>query len=170
MRILILDDTQANLDAAAEQLKGHELVLVSSFSRARKRLSPSWDNEKKKMVPGERFDIVLTDLFLPGEKEGQGDKGYAFIGEPVPTGLALALLALKVGVGKVAVVSNGNHHHHPLTWALDALQERNKKSRGEVNVVLPGRLWSFTGYECPTTEENRDVKDWAVVFSEITKT
>lgn len=171
MKILVLDDTKTQLDAAAEQLagRGHELTLVSKFSEARALMAPHWDREKKETVPGTMYDVVLTDLFLPGEREGQGSEGYAFIGELLPTGLACALLALKTGTPKVAIVSDGNHHAHPLVWALDALQSRegNPPQSAAVNTVLPGRLWSFTGYECPVTKA--DVKDWAKVVDEITK-
>jgi hypothetical protein len=184
-KILVLDDTKANLDAAREQLASHELTLVMKFSDARALIRDRYDFETKTKVPGTAYDIVLTDLFLPGEREGQGDEGFALVGEPIPTGLVLALLAIQKGVGKVAVVSNGNHHAHPMTWALDALQDDfcAEKYSAEANTVLPGRLYSFTGYECPTVgnrsehqkksyEERAplyDIKDWARVVAEITK-
>jgi len=66
------------------------------------------------------------------------------VGKLVPYGMNVAMLALRCGVPKVAVVSNGqgddgNHHNDPILWACDDLNGFN----------FENRLRFFTGYDCP---------------------
>ncbi len=54
MRILVIDDTQANIEAAkiaAENFPQHEFVFMTSANEAFKQI--------------EKFDAVITDLFFP---------------------------------------------------------------------------------------------------------
>ncbi len=65
------------------------------------------------------FDIVLTDLLVPASRQAQGDAGRKFVGQEMPLGTTIALLAICAGVKKVAVVTDMNHHHHPASAAFD---------------------------------------------------
>ncbi len=117
------------------------------------------------------LDVVLTDLMMPAERGGLSDKGFPFVGKPVPYGFAVALHALKAGVERVAIVSNGqaddgNHHNHPILYACDQIE----------GVIVENRLSAFVGYRCPhmseeklpnTTSPSR-IKDWAEVLNRIT--
>jgi len=60
---------------------------------------------------------------MPGEKEGISPKAQEkFAGISMPYGFTVALLAIKSGVKKVAVVSLGGHHDHPILWFCDDLE------------------------------------------------
>ena len=161
MRILVIDDRADQLENAVRQLgNDHEVVTANGWSSGYKALksgAPKWD-------------LVLTDLSMPAEKEGMSPEGLRHVGKSTPYGFPLALLALKWGVPKAAIVSNGqaddgNHHEHPIYWACDDLH-------GE---IIPGRLWAFTGYKCPYMEDEglpgvKDaswVKDWATVMKTV---
>ncbi|MDO8569229.1 MAG: response regulator [bacterium] len=65
MKILIVDDTQANLEAAkkaAEEFKENEFVFVSTASEA------------LRLMKG--FDGLITDLFLPAEEDKDLNLAY----------------------------------------------------------------------------------------------
>jgi len=159
MKILVIDDTQAQLDHAKNVLADYEVTIAGS-----------WREGKEALEMG-GWDLVLTDLSMPAEGDGQGPDGRKYVGQPTPYGFPLALLALKLGIPKVAIVSNGqgddgNHHDHPIFWASDNLH-------GE---IVPERLWAFTGYECPHMDEKSMpgveksylIKDWATVVKTVT--
>ena len=167
MRILIVDDTATQLDLAKQLLKDHEITTASGWSAAKRLLtsgSRKYDNPNV-------FDVVLTDLMMPGEEEGLGK--YDHVGKLVPYGFNVAMLALRCGVKKVALVSNGqgddgNHHQHPVLWACDDLN----------GFKFEGRLMFFTGYQCPHMDEDREevkgidspyhLKDWGKVLADLT--
>ncbi len=48
MRILIIDDSAANREAAQEQLEGHELIFASSYDEAQRALTPRLDYVRAK--------------------------------------------------------------------------------------------------------------------------
>jgi len=168
MHILIIDDTPAQLDIAKQLLNNHEVVVASGWIEAKKLLTS--DSEEYYDNPN-AFDVVLTDLMMPGEKEGLGNDND--VGKLVPYGFNVAMLALRCGVKKVAVVSNGqgddgNHHQHPVLWACDDLNGFN----------FEGRLMFFTGYDCPHMSTDREevkgidspyyLKDWGKVITDLT--
>jgi CheY-like chemotaxis protein len=156
MRILVIDDLSEQREHAKQALVGHEVMTANG-----------WKDGAAAIESG-GWDAVLTDLSMPGEGDGQGD-GRQYVGQQTPYGFALAMLALKFGISKIAVVSNGqadaNHHSHPIYWASDSLH-------GE---IIPGRLWVFAGYDCPHMEkvEGNDkpwrIKDWAAILETVTK-
>ena len=159
MKILVIDDTQIQRAHAITALAVHDVTVAEGWGLA------------KYLLEEERWDLVLTDLSMPAESDGQGNEGLKYVGQPTPYGFPLALLALKLGVPKVAIVSNGqgedgNHHAHPIFWASDELH-------GE---IIPGRLWAFTGYDCPHmdkeslpgVEKPYYIKDWATVVKTAT--
>ena len=65
------------------------------------------------------FDVVMTDLLVPASRQAQGGEGERLVGQEMPLGTTIALLALSAGVRNVAVVTDKNHHHHPASAALD---------------------------------------------------
>jgi hypothetical protein len=81
------------------------------------------ENEKATTYPD--FDVVLTDLLVPASRQAQGE-GMKFVGQEMPLGSIIALLALVNGVKKVAVVTDMNHHSHPASAAFDCFRETNK--------------------------------------------
>jgi CheY-like chemotaxis protein len=84
------------------------------------------------------FDIVLTDLLVPASGQAQGGEGMKFIGQEMPLGTTIALLALCAGVKKVAVVTDMNHHHHPASAAFDCLNGMKSKLEG-IGIICTNR-------------------------------
>lgn len=78
--------------------------------------------EGTKIYPN--FDVVLTELFLPGLKQKKfGDKTPTT--EKMSIGIFIGLMAaLVAGVRYVAVVTDMNHHLHQASKCLDAFNER----------------------------------------------
>jgi hypothetical protein len=154
MKVLVIDDTELQVTSAINQLSkivDVELVIARSFSEAEKALK------------SEQFDVVLSDLMMPGESGYQTGKG-----DSTPYGFAIALLAIKKGVKKIAIVSNGqgdaNHHVHPIFGALDSFTGK-----------ISDQLFVFAGYSCPCMSEDDlpgierpwSVKDWGFVFETL---
>ena len=113
-RILVIDDKLANLESAENQFadKNVELTIVSTYQGA------------LYLIKNARFDIVLTDLMMPGDGEGiSGDNPE--IGKEVPYGLILSILAKNKSVENVAILSDISHHAGPIAWAMDNLMRND---------------------------------------------
>lgn len=157
MKILVIDDTQENLQAAKQVLDGHELTVVSTYDRAYKLLEQPaasyetveaelvrrgftknpydkgtteeerkarWQEHERiqvELCPPPPFEAVLCDLLMPAGSEQQGPNGQKYVGQEMPVGWALALMAVLQGAKHVAVVSATNHHDHPAAAMLDRL-------------------------------------------------
>lgn len=123
MKILVVDDTQYQRDAAVEQFNGeHELTVCSTFEEARTLLWP--DNPRRnKNEPLPTFDALLTDYLMPAESSGLSANFEKFKGILMPYGILLAHIALNTSATiKVGILSGGdNHHSHPMVWAADSL-------------------------------------------------
>lgn len=80
-------------------------------------------NEAKKLqrelCPPPSFDVVLCDLLMPASAMTMGPKGEKFVGQEMPVGFALSLMAVIHGAKYVAVVTDTNHHDHPASAMLD---------------------------------------------------
>jgi hypothetical protein len=139
VNILIMDDKKSNLKKAKEQFRGKKvnLFLAPFFSMA--------VNLLKKIS----FNLVLTDLMLPGEPEGTGND----VGKDTPYGLVLSILAKSVGVPNVAILTDVGHHDGPIPWAMDQLINLGKNQY--VSVFSSGREknWIETAKEFISIEE-----------------
>jgi len=111
MKILVIDDTQKHLDSAVKTLEGHDVTLCTSYDEALELLEP------KKETP--YWDAVLCDLLMPAGRDAQGSDKY--VGQEMPVGWSLALVAAMRGTKYVAVASDMNHHDHPGSAMLDRL-------------------------------------------------
>lgn len=148
MRILVIDDTVKQREHAQKTLSAeHEVVTADG-----------WESGQRAIKKG-GWDMVLTDLMMPGEPEGVRGSG---IGEPTSYGFILALLALKSGVPRVAVVTSNygsdDHHASPILWAVDCLSDEKEVIRG---------LWFFTGYSCLVPECSGVLKAWKEIVQKI---
>jgi CheY-like chemotaxis protein len=85
------------------------------------------------------FDVVLTDLLVPASRQAQGPDGSQFVGQEMPLGAVIALLALSAGVTKVAVVTDMNHHNHPASAAFDCFRGVSNKIPG-VSIICTNRV------------------------------
>lgn len=93
-----------------------------------------WEAERKFTEESQNpyWDAVLVDLLMPAGKDAQGPNGKPFVGQLMPVGFALALLAAKNGAKYIAVVTVENHHNHPASAMLDRLENSGWYSwRGE---------------------------------------
>lgn len=110
IKILVVDDKATNLNNAKAQFqnKNVELTCCPLFSVAADLLKIN------------HYDILLTDLMLPGESHGISDTNPE-IGVEVPYGLVLSILAKKIGVSHVAILTDINHHSGPIANAMDTL-------------------------------------------------
>lgn len=109
MRILVIDDNQTHRDAAKIQLAEHDLTVVGTYDNGRELLQDKHD-----------FEVVLTDLLMPASSDKQGDGGLGFVGQEMPIGIFLGLLAAKNGAKLVAIHSDADHHSHPASACFDA--------------------------------------------------
>lgn len=135
MKILVIDDSPIHQNAARKQLAAeHDLTVVGSYDEAVRLLEPCinasgrWQNGE---FPKHGFDVVLTDLLMPASGMLQG-KGMKFVGQEMPVGIFLALLAAKNGAKHVAVFTDSDHHAHPASACFDSFNEGKYMS-----VVLP---------------------------------
>jgi CheY-like chemotaxis protein len=109
-RVLVIDDTEKHCVAARTQLAAqYRLTVVSTYAQGKEEV-------------GQGYDVVLTDLMLPASTETLGtDAITKYVGQEMPLGFVLALLAAKAGVKRIGVVTDLNHHAHPISAALDHL-------------------------------------------------
>jgi len=181
-RILLVDDSQHQIDAALEQLSDeYDVVVAPTYKEARYLLSGEIDfveataivehsknngyYDKVKWVHGLcetydrfqqkegaiKFDIVLTDCFMPADKDGQGEP-MKFANKLVPAGLVIAILALQRKVETIIIVSDADHHSHPIAWLMDSIKGEGQISCGcESNNV--GGEW---------------IKDWKKALDQFT--
>ncbi len=150
MRILLIDDSELHRRSALQSLVGHDLTIVSTYDEAHALLEKpyvedepvreamnarhsglsdvAWRNTYEaiawEMRPEARFDVVLSDLLMPASKMTMGEEGLKFVGQEMPVGFALALMASQVRVRYAAVVTDTNHHDHPSSAWLDAFAAR----------------------------------------------
>ena len=115
--ILVVDDNPENLAKARRDFAGKNVKLTCSplFSVAADLISRD----------ASRFDMVLTDLMMPGEARGVY-KNSPEIGKEVPYGLVLSILAKNKNIPHVAIMTNVNHHSGPIPWAMDRIFGENQ--------------------------------------------
>ena len=143
LRILVIDDKPENLQDAINQIgEEYEITTASSYEEARELLSPKIFIEPKGWQPNpQKFDILLTDLFMPVvEKhvENQKDKNKEH-----PYGLIFIFMAIASGIKMIGVVSSENHHHNAFLYAVEPITKN--KQYGEI--ILVGSYADGPGYK-----------------------
>ena len=142
-KVLVIDDNQENLEAAKEQLgEDYNLTAISTFEEA------------KKMLSEEKWDIVMTDIFMPATEDGLTSEGLRHSHELVPVGLILALVALKENTPQIFIVSDTNRHSHPIAWAMDNIRSGYDEA-SEDRIVCRYHFSDASG---------KRVKDWKRVL------
>lgn len=152
MKILVVDDSHIHQQAAKEQLKNHETIVVGSYDEGQKLLEKPHD-----------FEVVLVDLLMPASRQQMGNAGMRLAGTEMPVGIFLALLAAKNGAKYVAVLSDSNHHQHPASACLDAFNEHEVLPTPFVvegaKVLLTNNFrWCYA--EIKTKEGSLTTKSW----------
>jgi CheY-like chemotaxis protein len=147
MKILVIDDNQKHLNSALQTLAGHDVTICSTHDEALKLLQRNIDRDlfsslfakyrssgmkvhgigsaSDRAVTESRlpyqWDAVLCDLLMPAGQNQQGYEGEKFIGQEMPIGWSLALMASRAGAKYVAVVTDTSHHDHPASAMLDSI-------------------------------------------------
>ena len=177
MKILVIDDTQAHLDAAKQTLVGHDVTCCATHEEAIKLLSEGNNRDtsrccalwKQYMVEGIHFgdaldkaevetwlpywDVVLTDLLMPAGPMKQAGSGCQYVGQEMAVGWALALTAARTGVKYVAVVTDTNHHYHPASAMLDVFNRHFFTIDGaRVHMTNHVSLVGIAGTEVPCSD------------------
>ncbi len=110
-KLLVIDDQPYNVASAHLTLKGYDYKVVDSIATAYNLLNS-----------GEKFDVVLTDLWLPrGEFTGAmrgGDTATTLI----PAGLVFAIRAMNDGM-KVVICTDSDHHQDRLCSVMDLIND-----------------------------------------------
>lgn len=110
MKVLVIDDKLSNMVAVHKQLANcTELTAVGTYDDGQGLIKGKHD-----------FDVVLVDLLMPASGQNQGYDGKQFVGQEMPVGIFLALLAAKNGAKYVAVFTDSGHHDHPASACFDA--------------------------------------------------
>lgn len=189
MRILVIDDDQANRDAAVAQLIGHEVVTAATYDQGVdhfkvkyddenverllaergfvKKEGPSWDADYNKaeeaakqesIIPCD-FDAVLVDLLMPASRHTQGPKGMPFVGQEMPIGIFLVLLAAKSGAKHVALLTDTDHHSHPASACLDPFAYGPINIEGATVLLCNHPSW-VKHYEPENLSQEMVYEDW----------
>lgn len=108
MKILVIDDNGTHCAAARAQLKDHQTMVVDSYDLGQKLVDNKHD-----------FEVVFVDLLMPASRQSMGGN-LKFIGQELPVGIFLALLAAKNGAKHVVVFTDSDHHSHPASACFDA--------------------------------------------------
>lgn len=108
LKILVVDDKTENREEASEQFssKNVEITCVDCFSVAASLLRKY------------SYDMLLTDLMLPGEAKGVV-KNHPQVGQEIPYGLILAIMAKNYAVPDVAILTDATKDSGPILWAMD---------------------------------------------------
>lgn len=107
LNILLVEDTLENQESARIQLSDHKVTIVSTFEAT------------VEMISTRQFDVVLTDVMLPGEAHGVSGSNPE-VGKDTPYGLVIAHMASARDI-PVHMVTDLNHHSSPIAWSLDQL-------------------------------------------------
>lgn len=142
LNILVIDDTAVHQQAARQTLGAeHNLTVVGTHDGALKLLEAQRDEVKFDELYAQYkeqgvkdsysranmeaslpyWDAVLSDLLMPAGRAAQGGEGLKFVGQEMPVGWSLAIIAALRGAKYVAVVTDMNHHHHPASAMLDSM-------------------------------------------------
>lgn len=102
--VLVIDDTEENLQIATERLPGQKLILARGPEEAMRYLN----------LEGEMPDAVLTDMQMrPDRVYGSLNVNQYGVTETIHSGFSMMFEATSRGI-PVAIVTDGNHH---LDWA-----------------------------------------------------
>lgn len=129
MKILVFDDSKIHQESARLTLKEHSITVVGTYDEAQEAL-----------LSRNNFDAVLTDLMVPASRQAQGGPGLELVGQEMPLGTTIALLALSVGVKNVAVVTDMNHHHNPASAAFDCFGRIDRNSSKGFNLMCTNNV------------------------------
>lgn len=177
MKILIGENNPHHLQAALEQLQGHELITATSFVETADHLKGMKDSGVKNFTYTDLgvlkvdFDAALLDLMMPEEETKAYQQSRVNPLKEWPYGLVLALRAIQCGVKYVGVITDTNHHVDAYSAALDLICPADWDRRKESDDYQP----TFTLGEsrliiahAPMVQGNPPVKEWSRLLAKLT--
>ncbi len=189
MRILVIDDSQVNRDAAIAQLAGHDVEVAATYDQGVAHFKVEYDDANVERLLAERgvvkneavsydfdyeaaknaaqqesivpcgFDAVLVDLLMPASRHTQGPKGMPFVGQEMPIGIFLVLLAAKSGAKHVALMTDTDHHSHPASACLDPFAYGPINIEGATVLLCNHPRW-VKHYEPDNLTQEMEYEDW----------
>ena len=170
MKILVIDDSKSNLDAAVEQLGNeHEVITAQTLKVAAKFLCQIGRDfeygEALRFNQGKpEFDVILTDLYMPVSLDGIGDpdKRAMYKNTEQPYGLTFALTAIRRGIKYIGLNSMASHHDGPILHAIDMIGFcDNEKMMIDKSVFICG---CFCDHE---NDSGEYIKNWKELLEEL---
>ncbi len=153
----------AAVDARVGVVPDYKVVGKEAWDEYWKKRQPTSRELEEQFTTRNNFDAVLTDLLVPASRQAQGDEGQRLVGQEMPLGSIIALLAISNGVKRVAVVTDMNHHNHPASAALDCFEPNGPETLaggvGEVKVLCTNRAG------CTVDELTYEVLSWRYLDS-----
>lgn len=139
---VLLEKPQASYEAVKAELKRRgfkDPYADSTTEQEREAAIAEQTRLYQELCPPPPFDVVLTDLLMPAGRVTQGPDGMRYVGQEIPVGFALSLMAVLQGAKYVAVATATNHHNHPASAMLDRLNGYwNDESEGRVPFTING--------------------------------
>jgi len=156
MKILVVDDTQSNLEEAKIQLSEHKLTLANTFTEA------------MSLIKTTTFDVVLTDLMMPVENVNMMAHPDIFSNQLMPYGLLIALYVIGNTDTKVAIVSmDGDRHNHPIVSAADNIMYNNDGDFVEYPNLPKTSFYMGTRGRSIVERDGRWVKGWSGPLNDV---
>ena len=131
--VLVIDDTERNLQIAGAVLKGCTVITASGLQEAMRYFDPKLSDLK--------FDAVLTDMEMrPDNQYPSLNLDRYGVSEIVPLGFAVVLEMTARGV-PVAVVTDGNHHEGWVSAMFDHVKGANVNGQKVLFFNDLGKRW-----------------------------
>jgi CheY-like chemotaxis protein len=111
------------------------------------------------------FDVVMTDLMVPASARAQGPDGKKFIGQEMPLGTSIALLAITRGIKNVSVVTNMSHHDHPAAATFDRFKSNGYQGTGETKIPDLNIICTNHTQEVLIDEQTKKIVPWEFLKS-----
>lgn len=126
LEILVVEDKTINQESARFLLKNHNVSIAGDFVQAIKILAGA-ENEKSfppYLLSGRttKYDVLLSDMMFP--LGGGEDMPCRDTYSEQPLGYSLSLIASRLQVPKIAILTDMNHHSGPIAATFDFIFER----------------------------------------------
>ncbi len=126
LEILVVEDKTINQESAKYLLRDHNVSIAGDFVQAIRKLVGVKDGESIcNDLSGRttRFDVVLSDLMFPlGGQYMPCEDTYS----EKPLGYSLALIASRLQVPRMAILTDMNHHSGPIAATFDFMYDHRR--------------------------------------------
>jgi CheY-like chemotaxis protein len=156
LKILVVEDTPANIDAAKEQLKAHDLEILTTYEDAATRLTSEYQEKGA-------IDVLMTDLYVPfAQKDGGRQVWREDVTKTKALGYPLILLGVQQKIPKIGLLSDSNHHSSSEAAAADYFngERPTPTTIGSSIVYMSLRNFADTNY-------TKGIKEYAAALDHI---